>query len=135
VLSNVSTDIEFFWYEVFEEYSPKSSHRERPNEVTVSVQQYPVTPMRRFSGTSRHSTHEGINPENLARLWNIGIETAKRTLQVTTQQGIRTALHPLHRRYRVDHLHLNRRLLNGDWFTDMLNLHAVPLGLKHITVI
>ena len=45
---------------------------------------------------------------------------AKRALQVTTQRGIRTALHPLHRRYRVDHLHLNRRRLNGDWYTDTL---------------
>ena len=26
----------------------------------------------------------------------------------------------MHRHYRVDHLHLNRRRLNGDWFTDTL---------------
>jgi hypothetical protein len=45
---------------------------------------------------------------------------AKRALQVTTQRGIRTALHPLHRRYRVDHLHLNRRRCNGDWYTNTL---------------
>jgi hypothetical protein len=52
--------------------------------------------------------------------WNIGLKTAKRTLQVTMQQhGVRTAVHPLHRRqYCVDHLHLNRRCLDGDWFTD-----------------
>ncbi len=35
-----------------------------------------------------------------------------------TQCGIRNAVHLLHRRYRVDHLHLNRQRLNGDWFTD-----------------
>ena len=29
-------------------------------------------------------------------------------------------MHPLHRGYRIDHLHLNRRRLNGDWFTDTL---------------
>ncbi len=33
---------------------------------------------------------------------------------------IRTAVHLLHRRCRVDHLHLNRRRLNGDWFTDTI---------------
>jgi hypothetical protein len=71
--------------------------------------------------------HTKVNPENLARLWNIGLETAKRTLQVTTQQGIRTALHPLHRRYRVDHLHLNRKRLNGDWFTDTLFSQTISL--------
>jgi hypothetical protein len=68
-------------------------------------------------GTERHSP---VTPEGLASKWGIGLDLAKRTLQVTTQQGIRTAIHPLHRRYRVDHLHLNRKRLNGDWFTDTL---------------
>jgi hypothetical protein len=36
------------------------------------------------------------------------------------QQGVWRTVHPLHRRCRVDHLHLNRRRLNGDWFTDTL---------------
>ena len=71
--------------------------------------------------------HTNVTPESLARLWNVGIETAKATLRVTTQQGIRTALHPLHRRYRVDHLHLNRRRLNGDWYTDTLFSKVVSL--------
>lgn len=74
--------------------------------------------------------HTKVNPENLARLWNIGIETAKRALQVTTQQGLRTALHPLHCRYRVDHLHLNRRRLNGDWFTDTLFSKIISLPIR-----
>jgi hypothetical protein len=71
--------------------------------------------------------HSSVNFENLSRKWNIGLETAKRTLQVTTQRGIRTAVHPLHRRYRVDHLHLNRRRLNGDWFTDTLFSKVVSI--------
>ena len=33
------------------------------------------------------------------------------------QQGVRTAVHPLHWRYRVDHLHLNWRRVDGNWFT------------------
>jgi hypothetical protein len=73
-----------------------------------------------ISATFTSERHASVNPENLSRKWNIGLETAKRTLQVTTQRGVRTAVHPLHRRYRVDHLHLNRRRLNGDWFTDTL---------------
>ena len=64
--------------------------------------------------------HTKVTAENLARKWNIGLETAKRTLLITTQRGIRTPVHPLHRRYRVDHLHLNRYRLNGDWYTDTL---------------
>ena len=53
--------------------------------------------------------HLTLTPESLSRIWNIGINTAKCTLQVTTQRGIFTAIHPLHRQYRVNHLHLNRR--------------------------
>jgi hypothetical protein len=64
--------------------------------------------------------HSNVNFENLSRKCNIGLETAKCTSQVTTQQGFQTAVHPLHCRYRVDHLNLNRRRLNGDWFTDTL---------------
>ncbi len=64
--------------------------------------------------------HSSVMVENLSCKWNIGLETTKQTLQVTTQRGIKTAVHPLHRRYRADHLHLNRRRLNGDWFTDTL---------------
>jgi hypothetical protein len=36
------------------------------------------------------------------------------------QQGVWTAVYPLHRQYWVDHLHLNWRRLNEDWFTDTL---------------
>ena len=71
--------------------------------------------------------HSSVTFENLSRKWNIGLETAKRTLQVTTQQVIWTAVHPLHRQYRVDHLHLTRRRLNGDWFTDTLFSKALSL--------
>jgi len=80
-----------------------------------------------ISATFTSERHSSVNYENLSRKWNIGLETAKRTLQVTTQRGVRTAVHPLHRRYRVDHLHLNRRRLNGDWFTDTLFSKVVSI--------
>ena len=73
-----------------------------------------------ISATITSERHSSVNFENLSRMWNIGLETVKRTLQVTTQHGVRTAVYPLHRRYRVDHLYLNRRRLNGDWFTNTL---------------
>ena len=64
--------------------------------------------------------HAKVNFVNLSRIWQIGRYITKRTLEVTTQLGVRTALHPLHRRYHINHLHLHRRRLNGDWFTDTL---------------
>ena len=47
-----------------------------------------------------------LTPEVLARRWAIGLDTAKRTLQVTTQAGIRNVLAPGERklRQRLDHL-------------------------------
>ena len=64
--------------------------------------------------------HSAITPEEVSRKFNIGIEKAKETLRVTTQRGIRHAVHPLHRRYRVDHMQLNRKRLNAQFYTDHL---------------
>ena len=61
-----------------------------------------------------------VSPEELARKWNIGLQTAKDTLKVTTQIGIRTAVHPMTRRVRVDHLDLHRTRLHGTWYADTL---------------
>ena len=80
-----------------------------------------------IGATLTSERHSSVTFENLSPKWNIGLETAKRTLQVTTQQGVRTAVHPLHRRYRVDHLHLNWRRLNGNWFTDTLFSKVISL--------
>jgi hypothetical protein len=87
-----------------------------PSEMPVSI-----------AATVTGERHSSVTSENLARKWNIGIDTAKKTLQVTTQRGVRTVIHPLHRRYRVDHLHLNRRRLNGDWFSDTLFSKVISL--------
>ena len=42
-----------------------------------------------------------ITPEELSRKWNIGIKTAKRTLQVTTQAGLRNIYLPTDRKVRL----------------------------------
>jgi len=64
--------------------------------------------------------HSKVSPEELSRKWGCGLETAKRTLKVTTQKGIRYAVQPVHRRYRVDHLNLHRKRLNQDWYMDQM---------------
>jgi hypothetical protein len=53
-----------------------------------------------------------VNAETVARRFRCGLETAEKTLKATTQRGVRHALHPLNRRYRVDHLNLNRTRLH-----------------------
>jgi hypothetical protein len=64
--------------------------------------------------------HSQVNAETVAKRFRCGIETAKKTLKATTQRGVRQAIHPLHRRYRVDHLDLNRKRLNDTFYMDTL---------------
>jgi hypothetical protein len=54
-----------------------------------------------------HSTQTGprkfeISKETLSNRWDIGLIAAQQTLRITTQKGIRQAIHPLHRRYRTN---------------------------------
>jgi hypothetical protein len=71
-----------------------------------------------FLGTKDRHAH--VTAEEVVRKFRGGIETAKKTLLTTTQRGVRQARHPLHHRYRVDHLHLNRKHLNETFYMDTL---------------
>ena len=64
--------------------------------------------------------HSQVSPETVARKFRCGLETARRTLKTTTQRGVRHAIHPLHRRYRVDHLNLHRKRLRDVFYMDTL---------------
>ena len=66
-----------------------------------------------LASNTRNSTHTA---EEVSRKFNIGIERAKITIRVTTQRGIYHAVHPLHCRYRADHMHINGRRLNGKFY-------------------
>jgi hypothetical protein len=39
--------------------------------------------------------HSKVTPEELSQKWSISLQMAKDTLRVTTQKGIRTAIHPM----------------------------------------
>lgn len=72
---------------------------------------------------SIHTVGKGneVDAETLSRNWSIGIETARRTLGVTTQRGIRTVLHPsLSRRFRTNDRQLRYRRLPITCFTDTM---------------
>ncbi len=71
--------------------------------------------MEKLQSKTRHSKYE---PEHVAAVFGVGIATAKDILAVTTQEGIRHAVTPLTRRYRVDHIHLHHTHLSGKWTLD-----------------
>ena len=64
--------------------------------------------------------HHKVTAESLARKFHIGIKRASHTLKATTQEAIRSALHPLTRRYRTDFMQSKYRRLNTTFFTNTL---------------
>ena len=101
---------------------PNLSYERMVSSVRISKTSSKQTKVRPKSaskviGNSRHST---ITPEHLARMHGIGLDKAKQLIRVTTQKGIRTAKHPIHRRYRVDHLDLHSNRLKGKWYVDWM---------------
>lgn len=68
------------------------------------------------------STGTTLTPEDLSKLWRIGILTAKRTLNATTHQCIRTT-GALTRRFRTDKAHMRYKTLTtkqGLFYVDTL---------------
>ncbi len=92
------------------------------NSATVSLP--PALPPRsttRISPTDSAITndrHHPLTPASLAKKFGIGLNTAKQTIKVTTQLGVRSAVHPLSRRYRTDFWSNRHRRLNTTVFTD-----------------
>ena len=61
--------------------------------------------------------HRQLSAESFAEVWLIGPNRAKATLSVTTQNGVRSAILPLSRRYRADRMYHTKRL-RGKFATD-----------------
>ena len=68
--------------------------------------------------TGRDTSHSVITPETLARNWSISLETARRTIDATTQLGIRTRPGDLIRRFKTNDRMLRYNRLNVEMYTD-----------------
>ena len=78
--------------------------------------------------TTSRKRHCDVSPKSLSqKLW-IGLNTACDTLQVTTQQGIRQAVHPITKRYRTDTMSLKVRRLKATVFTDTGFINWRPIA-------
>ncbi|KAI2501496.1 hypothetical protein MHU86_12941 [Fragilaria crotonensis] len=75
---------------------------------------------RSVAAVVRDGTRSVIAPEDVAKMWNIGLSTAMKTLQVTTQLGVRTLQHPAQRRFRTAMPHLRYPRLKGTFYADTL---------------
>ncbi len=73
----------------------------------------------RTVSTDRRSKHSYITPELLARNWGISfLENARRTLDATTQLGVRTRPQDLVRRFKTNDRMLRYTRLNVEMYTD-----------------
>ena len=48
--------------------------------------------------------HPDVNLSDLREIWQIGLGSATKTLKVTTQRMLRSAIMPISRQYRADHM-------------------------------
>ena len=77
----------------------------------------PVHTIKALSTAERASV---ITKEILASRWGCGLDTAKRTLLVTTQAGIRKTIYPCERRMKTKRNHLRFPSLNTRFYTDTM---------------
>lgn len=69
-----------------------------------------------------------LSPERLAALWNVGLSVAKKTLQCTTQKGVRSTLYPsIERRWPTGDRALRYRRLGHDVYHDTLHARVISL--------
>jgi hypothetical protein len=72
-----------------------------------------------------------VDAPMLAKQWGIGLETATRTLNATTQLAIRQAIHPIQRRFRTEVMQLRYPRLggrHGRFYTDTFFAKTPSLG-------
>ncbi len=77
--------------------------------------------LRKVVSTNSTKRNYTTTAEQLAAKWNIGLDTAKKTLLVTTQKGMRHTTHPSEQRFRTRQaqLHYNQlRGRHGRFYTD-----------------
>ena len=103
---------------ILSDFSNTLNDDEFHESLAANVNTHLVSSTSAFKTSNRkHKT----TPEQLVKTWGIGIETAKRTLQSTTQRGIKTVANPsISRRFRTNDRQLRYRRLASDMFSDTM---------------
>ena len=91
--------------------------------ITAKIKSIDSSRLRRVKAVASKAATSGkrqpiVNAEKLAKMWGIGIERAKKTVQETTQQAVRDVTKPLTRRFRTRKALLRRRRFRGTTYSD-----------------
>jgi hypothetical protein len=68
-----------------------------------------------------------VTPEKIAKRWLVGIKTAKKTLNVTTQRGVRSIPNPATRRFKTQMAHLRYPRMGGMFYADIMEPEVLSL--------
>jgi hypothetical protein len=99
-------------------WDPESVVFREGGAVLSSVVAEVVQPAIQVGSAISHDRHSKYTAEDIARKWRISLQQAQRTLEVTTQYGVRHSIHPLRRRYRTDTAMLGHWRLRCRMYTD-----------------
>jgi hypothetical protein len=86
----------------------------RVSQIETVYDQLDTPARRTFVSNKRHAK---VSAELIAERFGIGPTRAQRTMRVTTQRGVRSAILPISRRYRADRV-FNVKRLNGKFAFD-----------------
>ncbi len=76
-----------------------------------------------------------VTPENVAKRWLVGVETAKKTIDVTTQRGVRSIPNPATRRFKTQMAHLHYPSMGGMFYADIMEPKVLSLDVSaYLTV-
>jgi hypothetical protein len=84
------------------------------------VREFVSNENRQVFATTTTARESVITNAILAKRWGISLETASRTLNVTTQAGIRKIVQPLERRFKSFQKHLNYPTLQARYYSDTM---------------
>jgi len=79
-----------------------------------------IMPLTTAQAMESETRHTAVTAEEIAKKWQIGLESAKATLKNTTQLAVRTSLHPLHKRYKNPMAWLRFNRLQVTVYTDTM---------------
>ena len=74
--------------------------------------------MKKVKSKTKHSV---IKAEQFLRKINIGLEKAKQIMRATTQRGIRNSVHPITRKYILDHVYLHTARFSENFYVDWVS--------------
>jgi hypothetical protein len=108
-------------------YHPETFDVEYRTRGRMQMASYDPTESK-ISAVASKTRHVELSPAQLAKMWHVGVDVAASTLKSTTQDGIRTAVRPISRRYRTEQQQFKYNRLNSQFYSDTFKATVPSIG-------